>query len=214
MHRNQLTDSARLIERRHQEQVAARIDLMRQILVIAAVVDGLPFIGRFHPLERIFRSLLASAQNDKLNIHTKDLRQLVRNQIDPLLVRQTRNQSDHAHIVGFLEPQHLLQRKLVGLLARHPRTKIIVLGKTRILLRIPGIGIDAVDNTDKIIAAVTQNAVHTLAEVRRQNLLCISRRNGRHLISIDDAGLHKRDAGIELDRTIVEIVVIQSQAAR
>ena len=208
---NQLPQAARLILGRHQEQVRACIDALRQ-LVGEADVGG--YLGRQAPLqspEPVLILLVACAQQHKLAllrlqklIHNAD------NQIQALGCHQAGHQADHRNAAVNRQPQLLLQLFLVVSLLADSISSIVD-KQVRVRLRVVHIVVNAVNDADNILPPGSQEAIQLLTEVRILDFLGIGTADSADHISVDDAALHKVDSIMELQVTVVEILPIQSQ---
>ena len=195
--RDHLRQAAGLKLRRHQEQIAARINTVRQPLVQSDVRADLPFIAPCRPVDEIDISFVAAAQEHDLNIHAHNVRQHALDQIKALLRREPRNHADHRGIGSFCKPEFTLQRTFADRLALRLRS-IKRCGKVWVGSRIVGLGIDTVQNAGNRISAHPEQAVEPFAVIVRLDLLRIGGTDGRNMIRKHDPRLHAGKAAVKL----------------
>ena len=146
--RIQLVQSTRFVLRRHQKQIARRLDPVRQPLVKPDVhaAPGRKHLGQ-SPQRRLVVGITAAQHRP---LHRPAVDQVLphhrHDQIPTFLRSQPSDQSDQRHVRVGRDVHFELQRPLVGRFARSPRLSIVIDRQMRIGRRVPQCRIDPVDD--------------------------------------------------------------------
>ena len=144
-HRHHLAKSAWFKQRRHQESICRRIDLVCTRLWISDISRNFVRILGMKMMKRILVLILTRSQNYKLNIQLcYHIIQYIRNEIKSLLLCHSWNNTNHKSIFPDRKSEFLLQRCFVLFLYTHYILWCKVCLYVRIRLRIKFIIINSV----------------------------------------------------------------------
>ena len=179
---DQLAETARLEARGHQEKVRAGIDVLGQYRFEAN--------GRRHLLrvvagigpEHLLVAGVTGAKHDELQVQSHQPPHDVGDQVESLLIVETRDQADDRDGGILREPDFVLECQLVLNLLLNG-VDVIAGGDRGIGQRIEDLVIDAVDDPVELAAKGSEQGIHFLAVFRREDLFRISVADG-----VDDVG--------------------------
>ena len=192
-HGDHLREAARLEERRHEEHVGAGIHAMREGVVEC---DARSAGARILIGEVAHRLLvIAGAEHGHLHAAGKDAVERVRDEVHALLAGEARDHDHERPVVAHLEAELFLESGLAGLLARHICRGVVGMNH-RVGRRVPGVGIDAVQNAGKHVRATAQDPVETLAVLRRLDLPGVARAHRGDGIGVIERALHVVDRAL------------------
>ncbi len=140
---------------------------------------------------------IAHADQRDLDRDLRELRKRLREDVDAFLVREAAHDRRERHFVRPLEAHALLQGPFIGEL-RIERIGAVARGDERIDLRIPDVGVDAVQHAEEILRPVAQHAVHPEAQLVRLDLARVGGAHRVHRARIHDAALEERDLAVVL----------------
>mmetsp|Transcript_59543 Transcript_59543/g.172453 ORF Transcript_59543/g.172453 Transcript_59543/m.172453 type:complete len:236 (+) Transcript_59543:226-933(+) len=147
-----LRQTARLVARGHQEEVAAGHHLMFDGWVEAHVATSTASVGGLGPAQGVRVLLFAVAHHDELRapgnavagvVHQP--RNHLRDDVNALLPRQAADEADKAHVRILRQAQRLLQVRLVRALALDEVVGVEVLEDFVVRVRVPNV-VDAVED--------------------------------------------------------------------
>src|SRR5262245_47891917 len=150
-----LIQSARLISRRHQENVCAGFDLVRERVVISEIDADLGGHSVAHVLEIAHVTFGARTEQDEIRAGLQEAPDGLRDQIDPFLRSQARDDRDHRL---FQIDRQLIFFEQVAFADRLAAEVVdsIVGRDVSVGLGVPHVVIDAVQNADQAVAALAQ----------------------------------------------------------
>ena len=191
-HRHHLRKSARLKPRRHQVHIRAGKDRARHRLIVVAGEAELsgPLLTR--PVEILDIFLVALTKDDELHAHIHQLRQNLANQLNALLLDQTRDARQQRPLALLIESKQALNLPLAARLARHILDGKMVRDE-RVMRRIVMIRVDAVQDAVQLGVDDIDHALQAMREIRIVKLARIGRRYGRHRIRHQHRALHQVD---------------------
>src|SRR5215470_17776371 len=150
-----LIQSARLISRRHQENVCAGFDLVRERVVISEIDADLGGHRVAHVLEIAHVTFGARTEQDEIRAGLHEAPDGLRDQIDPFLRSQARDDRDHRFFQIDRQLIFFEQVAFAGRLAAEVVDSVV--GRdVSVGLRVPHVVIDAVQNADQAVAALAQ----------------------------------------------------------
>ncbi len=159
-----LIQSAGFVLRRHEKHIAARLDQMRQRLVMAVMKCHAARITPGQRFEERRVTLIAAAEHHQGDVaRTENLGKRVEQQIDSLLGRQAGHHADQRHRDRRAQPTGAEQLLLVEGLAVQFLDRI-VRRQVRIVPRVPFLIIDAVEDADDAVLARPQGPLHSHAQ--------------------------------------------------
>ena len=208
--RDHLRQAAGLKQRGHQEHVRACVDAVRQLVVHLEARRDASRIGRLGPLEQIGVLGVAHAQHDQLEAGIHQLADDALDQIQALLVRQTRDHADERRLGVDGQAQLALQALLAVFLAAQGEGAVVGVDHG-ILLGVIVVHVDAVEDAHQVVAARAQQALQPLAVVGGLDLLGVAGADGRDLVGVDKAGLEVVCAAVALELVRGEQAVAQAQ---
>ena len=144
----------------------------------------------------------------------KDLIQDTHHEIEPFVGDKARNHRYHRRASVLRESEIVLQTYLVVALALDRLLNVVVDIEILVCLGVVDIIVDAVDDAEELLAALAQKPLQMLAVVVVLNLLGVGLADGRYVVGIDDAGLHKVDRIEELKIAVVEILPVKPEHIR
>ena len=210
LHRVHLVEPARLVQRRHQEEVAARFNDVAQLRREPDVgADAAGVLGG-QPVEEILGRGIAGPEHRHLHDHrVQRPRQGLLDQVEALLVREARHDPEHGPVLALLKPEPLLQVRLARRLAAHVPRRVLV-GDHPVRLRIPVLVVAAVQDADEVRLAVVQVRRHPLPAQRLQDLLRVRRGHRGDRVREPEARLQQVDLAVVLEN--IRRVVLPSDA--
>ena len=209
-HRDHLRQSARLKQRRHEQQVAACIDLVCQIAVEHDIRRDLVRRPSLCAQEHLLVSVVAGAEYDQTDVQTEDIAQNTLNQIQTLLADQTSDHADDQRVVVCLETAHLEQTVAVLFLVLE-RFDRVILEEVRVGLRIKLLDVQTVDDAADLALIPAQDGIQLEAVVRRLDFLCVGRRDGGDTVCTDNCRLHQVDVAVLLEESVVVMVAVDAE---
>src|SRR3989441_9625235 len=190
-----LIQSAGLEPRRHEEDVGAPLNQMREPFVEPDARTNAIRESRRERRPEILIPRFAGTEDDERRV---ELRQIVLergDEVEAFLVDHARDHADQWPLHGGLVRDESVSREDGGL-RRLLARKIVGAVRLRqigIVRGIPFLRVDPVQDADEIRATLTQDAVEPEPELRRLNLLRVPRADGGDDVRVIDAALQKTD---------------------
>ena len=138
---------------RHQEDIAARFDLMRQFFVVADRRGDLVGMSDCQLFQHPFVVRIATAQKHQLDVLVEQYVGALADQREALLPRHARHAAEQRNIGQHGEAEPLLQRGLARRLACLHGVRRVLLREVRVSGRVPDFRIDSVQDAYEITAA-------------------------------------------------------------
>jgi len=181
-----LVEPARLVPRRHQEQVAPCLDEVREGLAEGPLVRHLPRKGVGELREEALVFLLAGAEHHHLHrAPAERVREHVEAQVEALLPRHPRHHPHHRDAGDVWEPHRAAELLLVALLAREVVGGVAV-GDAGVALGAPLGLVDAVEHAAQHVTAVAEEGVQPDAVLGRADLPRVGRRHRGDGVGVED----------------------------
>ena len=174
----ELGEPAGLEAGRHDDEIGARLKEMRKRLVIAEDAADRARAHRGGLSEAVFERPFAGAEQRELAAARDDPRQGWQQEVEPLLLREARDDGEQRPVGAGRQSELALQRSLVARPHVDPE-RAVVLREGGIGLGIPDLVVDAVEDAVQRGSARAQQAVERHAEFGRHDLAGIGRRDGR-----------------------------------
>ncbi len=200
-----LRQTARFEPRRHQEQVAPRVDPMRQRLVEPIHEDQALGVTRRRGRQRDPPARLACRQEHHPQPVAQQAVQQRQQDLRPFLLHQPSDEAGHRPVA--------VRQAEFG--RERGATRLFPLGmgrvepdrQVRIPRRIPRLQIGAIEDAGEIAAASAQHAVETAAQLLvGDDLARVGGADGVDEVGLDDAGLQDVEPAVELQRTGIDRV--------
>ncbi len=195
-HAVHLVQPAGLKPRGHEERVRPRFDLMGQGVVEAQVDRELLRKSCRQGLQLVMVGGIAGAEDDDLDRQRHQRIDGLREDVDPLLLRQALDHADHQHVM-VRQLLLLLQRELANRFAGH-LSRPVVRGQRGVGLRIPFLRVDAVENPDQRLPAGSEHALEAAADLGGLDFLRVGGADRRQQVGGHQPALQAVDLPVEL----------------
>src|SRR5260370_698558 len=205
-HAVHLIQPARLVQRRHQEDVGAGFDLVRQWFACIAFVNADALRRLIVPtLEEVLVFARTGSQGDKESAGVENAARSLSDQVITLLAYQTRNDPNDGPLGLLGKPKPPQQIEFAFALA----AQVIggkISGDIRVGFRIPNVIVDAMGDPYQAVPVRPHQPIESITLLRRLNLAGISRAHRRQNICGNQAGLQSRSRTLqhEIARVVVE----------
>src|SRR5205085_3303214 len=168
-HRVHLVQTARLVERGHQEEVRARLDLVRGRRV-ETFVDG-DAVRRevLERLQKIFVLALARTERDKEGPGFENLTGDLLDEVVALLRDEPRDGRDDGAVKLFGQTESSQEVELAGALSRQV-VRREVRGCVSVRFGVPNVVVNSVRDADEAFAPLPKEPVESVPLLRRLNL--------------------------------------------
>ena len=155
---------------------------MRQSIVVRDFQSHAPGVGRSQSPEQSFVFLVARSQHNQHQILFHQRVRFFRHQIEPLLVREARNNPDDRPLQVFLRQRKRFQQISFACLLAAQILRRIIRRNQRIFRRIPRSVIHAVQNPQQVVRSFSCNTIQPVSEFSRLNLLRVLPAHRRQII--------------------------------
>ncbi len=135
--------------------------------------------------EHIFISYVACSDDNKLCKVVCNIIHHIIDQIQALLIRQARNQSDHIFLLINGKSQILLELRFVHILLLTPVARIVIAVYFRICRRVIDIVIDAVYNALHIKVTSGKQTFQSFSVLSGLDFICVRITDGRNIIRVN-----------------------------
>ena len=206
---DQLAESARLEEGRHQIRIAGSIDLMADFIGIINLRGDLIMVLPVIVTEHVLVLLIAGTEYHELDIILAELIHDALDEVETLLVGETGYDTDHHLARIHVHAELLLERLLVLRLLLTEVAGVERLYEVLIRLRIPVIIVDTVDDTAEVMCTCAEQSIEALAVERHLDLLGVGIGNRRDRVGIHDTTLQEVTILLTLELIRCEVVVGQ-----
>src|SRR5437667_7358816 len=205
-----LVQSGRFISGGHHKEIGSRFDLVRQGLVESDSNRDLAGVALRQRAEMIFVPPLSRSEKDKLQVPSEQRVQHVSQDVQTLLVRQSRDDGQNRDIRCLGEPQMPLKIGLANLLAGN-FLKIVVVGDEPVGRRIPHVIVRTVEYSDQTLRALLEDALQPETVLTGFDLFGIGAAHRRYGVRKDHARLEEVYLSIRLHMTRREEPAVQVQ---
>ena len=188
--RDELTETARLESRRHEEQIAPRVDALRQCRIEAERQEE----SRRIPVTELAPPLLVrrvtGPEHDELRATLEQVGRDGREEVHAFLLDEPSDDTQYRRLGVDAQAAIGLKRGLaLGLAA--PVVRRVRRGDVRIVGRIEGSRVDAIHDPAHVGLAPSEQVLQTLAEFRGEDLLRIARAHRTHDVRPRDRACHR-----------------------
>ena len=206
---DQLAESARLEEGRHQICIAGSINLMADFIGIVNLCGYLIMVLPVIVTEHVLVLLIPGTEHHELDIILAELIHDTLDEIEALLVGETGYDTDH-HLARIHVHAELLLECLLVLRLLLPEVACVErLYEVLIRLRIPVIIVDAVNDAAEIMRTCAKQSIEALSVERHLDLLRIGIGNRRDRVGIHETTLQEVTILLTLELIRCEVVVGQ-----
>ena len=206
-----LVEPAGLVERGHEEQVARRLDPVRELLVVAALEHHPPREERAQPGEELLVLRLAAAECGARQLaRTQHLGQRLEHQLDALLRGEAADDAGERHLGSGREAHACKELALERRLACEV-LRIVVHGQVAVAARIPFVVVDAVQDPGERGAARAQAVLETHPVLIGADLARVGGAHGGDGIRVEDPVAQGVDASRAQVVLVQEVRVARRQ---